>query len=941
MPPPIPLATYRVQLTSAFGFDEAAKIVPYLKQLGITHLYASPFLKARSGSTHGYDIVDHNALNPELGGEDAFNRLSATLKANDLGLILDFVPNHMGVHFADNAWWLDVLEWGPSSPYAAFFDIDWDTLPHRVKGGVLLPILGSSYGEAIDQGQIELRFDPQEGSFSAWYYEHRLPIAPERYSEMLRVIVAEAEGSEATTEAGRKVLELAAHYAGLHRPNRSEAPQLKASLANDPAIQAIIERGLNAYRTGPGRDTQTKALHSLLERQHYRLAHWRLATSEINYRRFFDVNSLAGLRVEDHKTFNSIHGLVKRLIAEDKLQGLRLDHIDGLRDPAQYCQRLTRLIRDARGQSRQPFYLLIEKILGEHETLPNLQGVHGTTGYEWLNAITYVLLDTGGMETLDEIWRQASNISPKLPPVLEESKQRVLETLLASEFTVLSRLLARIAGGHYSTRDFSADSLRQAFELYVLNFPVYRTYMTAAGPSAADRELISHTIEKARANWFGADEGIFNFLRDALTLDLTKADRVAPGRPRIRRFALKVQQFTGPMMAKSLEDTAFYRFHRLLALNEVGGDAAAQGLSVDVFHDAMRGRAATLPHGMTATSTHDTKRGEDARARLLALPELADEWAGMVSRWKELNARHVTSDGEMRSPSLAFEYMLYQALIGAWPDAMDDIFVERIKGYAIKAAREAKLETSWLNPNARYENALERFIEAILDSSQSADFIESIVAFVHRTSLLGALNSLCQITLKTMMPGVPDFYQGTEFWDCSLVDPDNRRPVDFIARQAALTATENPNWESLIENWPDGHIKLAWTRALLKMRHMLPDVFTCGDYEPITVSGSDKDHVIAFARRFKSDVVIVVVGRCLAKFTDHGRVWPREPIDAALDLGNYSGDFETTNVSKAAIPCSALFSNFPAAILKATVVRTPEKERPLRMKKSSEGSRLA
>jgi len=932
MPSPIPLATYRIQLTSEFGFDEAAKIVPYLKQLGITHLYASPFLKARSGSTHGYDIVDQNALNPELGGEDAFDRLSAALKANDLGLILDFVPNHMGVHFADNAWWLDVLEWGPASPHAASFDIDWDTLPHRVKGGVLLPILGSSYGEALEQGQIELRFDPQHGSFSAWYYEHRLPIAPERYSEMLRVIVAEAEGSATPSEAGQKILELAARYTGLHRPSRSEAPEFKAALASDPAIHSVIEHGLTAYRAGPGRDMRTKALHSLLERQHYRLAHWRLATSEINYRRFFDVNSLAGLRVEDQKTFDAIHGLVKRLIAQDKLQGLRLDHIDGLRNPAQYCQRLTRLIREARGHLRQPFYLLIEKILGEHEKLPKLQGVHGTTGYEWLNAITQVLLDQDGMDTLNETWRQASNIPPKLTPVLEEAKRRVLETLLASEFTVLSRLLARIAGGHYSTRDFSADSLRQALELYVLHFPVYRTYMTTAGPSSTDRDLINHAIERARSDWFGADEGIFDFLRDTLTLDLTKADRVAPGKPRIRRFALKIQQFTGPMMAKSLEDTAFYRFHRLLALNEVGGDAAAQGLSTENFHVMMRERVETLPHGMTATATHDTKRGEDARARLLALPELADEWAGMVSRWKEMNARHVTTDGNMRGPSLAFEYMLYQGLIGAWPDALDDIFVERMKTYAIKAAREAKLETSWLNPHARYEEALVRFIESILDRSQSPNFIDSIEAFARRTSLIGALNSLSQITLKAMMPGVPDFYQGTEFWDFSLVDPDNRRPVDFDAREAAMMETENPNWKSLIEDWPDGRIKLAWTRTLLKMRRALPDVFTTGDYEPIAVNGPDKDHVIAFARQLKSEAVIVAVGRRLAKFSDHGRVWPREPIDATLDLSNYAGDFEIANVSKAAIPCRALFDNFPAAILK---VNLQAAEKPSRIRKAA------
>ncbi|MBE0703489.1 MAG: malto-oligosyltrehalose synthase, partial [Afipia sp.] len=629
MPSAIPRATYRLQLNENFTFDDAAAVVPYLKALGISHVYASPFLKARAHSQHGYDIVDHNVLNPELGGEAAFERFSSALKQNDLGLILDFVPNHMGVHFADNPWWLDVLEWGETSPYADFFDIDWDLLPYRAKGGVLLPILGTSYGKALDGGEIELRYDPKEGSFSAWYYEHRLPIAPERYSEILRVIVGEAQAEHDV--AGRAILDLATRYTGLRRPNRLEAPAFKAALRAIDGADAIITRGLGAYRAGKGREAQTKALHYLLERQHYRLGHWRLATSEINYRRFFDINTLAGLRVENLQTFKAIHALVRRLVAEGKLQGIRLDHIDGLRDPAQYCQRLLRLIREAQGENREPFYLVMEKILGEGESLPKFAGMQGTTGYEWLNLISRVLLDNNGLDTLDETWRQASNIAPSFDPVLRAAKQRVMETLLASEFTVLARLLARIAGGHYATRDFSADSLRQALELYVLHFPVYRTYITAGGPSSDDRALIADTISKARADWFGADEGIYDFLQDALTLDLAAPERATRrathGRNRVRRFALKVQQFTGPMMAKSLEDTAFYRYHRLLALNEVGGDAAATSLPVRTFHDAMQARAKDSPHGMTATATHDTKRGEDARTRLLVLSELAGEWA--------------------------------------------------------------------------------------------------------------------------------------------------------------------------------------------------------------------------------------------------------------------------------------------------------------------------
>jgi (1->4)-alpha-D-glucan 1-alpha-D-glucosylmutase len=919
MPPVIPIATYRVQLTANFDFDAAAAIVPYLKALGITHLYASPFMKARKGSTHGYDIVDHTKLNPELGGEAGFERLSRALKAHDLGLILDFVPNHVGVHFADNPWWLDVLEWGPASPHAASFDIDWDILPYRARPGVLLPIIGSSYGEALEKGEIELRYDADEGSFSAWYFEHRLPIAPERYSEILRNIVKEAAAEESA--AGKQILDLASRHGGLRHPNREGAPAFKAELKDVPGGAEIIARGLAAYRAGPDRPTQTLALHHLLDRQHYRLGHWRLASSDINYRRFFDINTLAGLRVEDAGTFEAIHRLVKALIAEDRLQGLRLDHIDGLRDPAQYFQRLRRLIRDAQGNDIKPFYMVVEKILGEHERLPAFGGVHGTTGYEALNAITRVLVDGKGLEPLDEVWRQISNRPPRLDPVLKEAKRRVLETLLTSEFTVLTRLLARIAGGQYSTRDYSADSLRQALELYILHFPVYRTYLTATGPTAPDRALISETIEKARSEWFAADEGIFEFLRDTLTMDLIKPGRAPHSVRRVRRFALKVQQFTGPVMAKSLEDTAFYRYHRLLALNEVGGDPSAGALSIEAYHEAMKARTEEWPNGMTATSTHDTKRGEDARARLMALTEIPGEWTSAVARWKILNAPHLVVEGEMRAPSATFEYMLYQALLGAWPSSeRDDTFVERMQAYALKAAREGKQETSWLNPSQAYEAGLRKFIERILDPSVSAEFLSSLETLGRRVSLLGALNSLSQIALKATMPGVPDFYQGTEFWDLSLVDPDNRRPVDFAERAGALASLETPDWERLVQSWSDGHLKLAWTRQLLKLRTELSDVFAHGDYQPLTVSGPRRDHVIAFARRQGRDAAITVVAKSFAVFSQAGRIWPRaDAFDGALDVSGYSIEgFADADATE--LPISDLFRHLPAAVLKARFV---------------------
>jgi len=734
----------------------------------------------------------------------------------------------------------------------------------------------------------------------------------------LRILVKGA-GAE-STEGGKQILALSSRYRGLRHPNRNEAPAFKAALKGIAGAAEIIAQGLSAYRAAQDRPAQTLALHHLLERQHYKLGHWRLASSDINYRRFFDINSLAGLRVENAETFEAAHRLVRRLIAEGKLQGLRLDHIDGLRDPAQYFQRLRRLIRQAQGGDSNPFYVVIEKILGEGEKLQRFPGISGTTGYEWMNVLTHLLIDPKGLDSLDEIWRQVSNQPPQLGPVLEAAKRRVLETLLASEFTVLTRLLTRIANGHYSTRDYSADSLRQALELYVMYFPVYRTYITAAGPTAHDRALIEQTIAHAREEWFAADDGIFDFLRDVLTLDLLGPGRPPHSAPRVRRFALKLQQFTGPLMAKSLEDTAFYRYHRLLALNEVGGDPSAKALAIPVFHAMMQTRAKEWPHGMTATATHDTKRGEDARARIAALTEIPDEWTSTVSRWKVLNAPHVVLKGAKRAPTASREYMLYQTLLGAWPiEGADESFVERIQAYALKAVREAKQETSWLNPQAAYEDGLKTFIARILDDSISGEFLEELSALARRVALLGALNSLNQLTLKATLPGLPDFYQGTEFWDLSLVDPDNRRAVDFVARADALAALHTPDWERLAQSWSDGHLKLAWTAHLLKMRNALAEVFTEGDYQPLEVNGPHRDHIIAFARRRGRNAAIVVTGRWFAPFTQAGRTWPKaDAFDATVNVSGFAveGDADAGTEIRA----SSLFQQLPAAVLKASVV---------------------
>jgi (1->4)-alpha-D-glucan 1-alpha-D-glucosylmutase len=878
-----PLSTYRLQLTKDFGFDDAARIVAYLKALGITHLYSSPFFKARPGSTHGYDVVDHRVFNPELGGEEGFARLSAALKDSGLGLILDFVPNHMAVG-SGNAWWMDVLEWGQRSPHAASFDISWELLPYRHGGGVLLPVLGKPYGEALTGGEIVLKYDPRTGSFSAWYFDHRFPINPQRYADILKTVVTAADAVD--QPAGRALLSLAGEYARPGQPSYATAPAFKQRLAGIDGSASVIEHGLSAYRAD--HQAGINALHRLLERQHYRLADWRLAVSGINYRRFFDINELAGLRIEDARTFREMHELVARLVAADQLQGLRLDHIDGLLDPAQYTRRLQQLIRHVRGgERRKPFYVVVEKILAEGEKMPVLPGVAGTTGYEWLNTISRLLVNPAGAERLSALWQEIDPAHADFANVLESSKRLVLDTIMASEFSVLVQLLSRIAAGHFSTRDYSADRLREALRLYVLEFPRYRTYVTASVPTDDDRAIIERTIAAARRRWQGPDADIFRFIADTLTLDLIRDD-LPYSRPRVRRFAQKMQQFTGPVAAKSLEDTALYRYHALLALNEVGGHPSLPALSVGDFHDRMVQRARLSPAGLTATATHDTKRGEDARTRILALSELSELWVERVAQWRGLNAMFAGSANGRRIPSQAHEYMIYQALVGAWPlGPLDESFTQRIEQYAVKAAREGKFETNWLDRNENYENGLSGFVRAILDRRRAATFLKSFEDFARRTALLGALGSLTQLVLKATMPGVPDFYQGTETWDLSLVDPDNRRPVDFAARQTALMSQTQPDWTELAGRWTDGGIKLALTHRLLSLRNSLPTLFTNGSYEPISVSGPHGDEIVAFSRSAGPHRVVVAAARRFDRITEGGNRWPEPAWQAELSVENW------------------------------------------------------
>jgi (1->4)-alpha-D-glucan 1-alpha-D-glucosylmutase len=909
------MATYRLQLTAAFGFRAAAAIVPYLRKLGITHVYSSPILQSRRGSTHGYDMVDPTRIDEELGGEDGFAQLIAALRAENLGLIVDFVPNHMGVLSPDNPWWLDVLEWGRASPHARDFDIEWRASRFDPRDKILLPVLGRPYAEALDGGEIELRYDATKGSFSAWYHEHRLPIAPRCYGGIIAAAVRHADAS--ATTAGRTLLDHVRARGRPGHPTYVEAGAFKRALAAIEGGAEVIAAGLAFYR--PGEPGGSRALHRLLEGQAYRLGYWRLAGSQTNYRRFFDINSLAGLRIEDERTFEEVHARIAPLIAAGAIAGLRLDHIDGLADPAGYCRRLRDLIARLRPDTGPPFTVFVEKILADGEPMPQLPGIAGTTGYEWLNLIQRVLVDTRGLPPLERTWQEASGERRPFRAILEQAKREALDKLFASEFNTVSRLLTRIAAGNFHTRDFAEERLRAALERLVVRFPVYRAYVTANQTSEADRALIDRVIAMVRAD-LGPDDGpISDFLRDALTLDLVVPGRTGHSRVRTRRFVRKLQQLTGPVMAKALEDTAFYRFHRLIALNEVGGDPAADGIGIDEFHRRMRARVVSGAGSLTATATHDTKRGEDARARILALSELPEEWADAVAQWRAANARHVQRMGARRAPSAGLEYKLYQGLVGAWPLDRDvQSLRPRFQAYAQKAAREAKQETNWLDPDADYEAGLARFIDAIL---ADPTFVASLDAFAQRAALLGALNALTQLALKAAMPGIPDFYQGTELWDLSLVDPDNRRPVDFAARGRALDACgETADWQALAASWPDGRIKLALTQRLLAWRRVLGAVFARGDYRPLLVEGPHRDHVIAFARVHGEQAAILIVGRHFASFTNGGRRWPR-PQDwraevmlgdlVPIDDGAWSGKVPDR------LRLADLFEPLPVAALRA------------------------
>ncbi len=853
---PVPRATYRLQFNTAFGFAEAAQLAPYLAELGVSHVYCSPYLKARPGSTHGYDIVDHNALNPELGSEADFAAMTAAFRKHGLGQILDFVPNHMGVGGADNPLWLDVLEWGPDSAFAGWFDIDWDPERRYLQDKVLVPFLADQYGAVLEAGHLILKFDAEEGSFAVWAYDtHKLPICPLHYASILddahpaleRLGDAFAHLPTSRVHVGRRAGELKAELGALARSDADAA----AAIASAAQTFNGVAGDLDSF----GR------LDALIQAQYWRPAYFRVAADDVNYRRFFNINDLAGIRMEVPEVFERAHRLIFRLLDQGALEGIRLDHIDGLLDPKAYCVRL-------REKAPRPFYLVVEKILAPHESLREDWDVDGTTGYEFANLLTGVLVDPAGEEGLSAGYTAFAGPGGDFSEIVRDCKLRIMDDEMASELIVLARAAGRVARSHPRTADFTNNVLHRALKQVIACFPVYRTYVDQDGASDADRRDIDWAIAKARRYDAALDPSVFDFLHKLLTADLVAEPRSGFSRVAVISTAMRVQQYSGPVMAKGLEDTAFYRYNRLLALNEVGGSPERFSVSVATFHGANRDRVRRTPHALLSTSTHDTKRGEDARARLAVLSELPQHWAAQVALWSRMIRAPQASITEELPPDRSDEYAFYQLLLAAWPPALFSSVLDsdavaafrlRIEGAMLKALREAKLRTSWAAPDEAYEQATLDFVGRALDTSRANPFLESFQAFLARIAPLGVRNSLVQAVLKLTVPGVPDIYQGAELWDLSLVDPDNRRPIDFDCRRDALEdiKTRTHQISKLLKNWHDGRIKLFLVTELLRLRRKYPALFDTGSYEPLDVAGPDADRVCAFLREAEGAQMIV------------------------------------------------------------------------------------
>ncbi|MFP5319428.1 MAG: malto-oligosyltrehalose synthase [Acidimicrobiia bacterium] len=877
-----PLATYRVQLHRGFGFDDVAAIAPYLAELGVSHVYCSPYLQAAPGSTHGYDVVDHSRLNEELGGQEGFERMVAALEAVGLRHIVDIVPNHMSVAAGRrNAWWWDVLENGPSSRFASFFDIDWTPPDERLRQRVLLPVLGDHYGRILDSG--DLRVAREGGSFVVRYFEHEAPVSPRTVDELLGEAAAACGSDELESVAvafGRLPPASATDRASVeerHRDKEVLRARLARLLEEQTEVAAAVDAALEAVNADVDR------LDGLLQRQNFRLAFWRTAGQELDYRRFFDVPELVALRVEDPAVFEESHALVLGLVADGKVDGLRIDHPDGLRDPAEYLARLP-----------QDVYVVVEKILGADEGLRRSWPVAGTTGYDYLNRVLGLFVDPQGEGQMTELYGRFTGEETDFETVAYEAQQLVMRQALAADLDRLTALATEVCDRHRRYRDYTRRDLRASLRELAACFPVYRSYVVPGrdGPDAEDVALMEAAVAEATERRPDLDPELLAFLRDVLL------GRVEGGVE--ADLALRFQQFSSPVMAKGVEDTAFYRYFRLAALNEVGGEPGRFGRTVEEFHSANAAAAEAWPATMLATSTHDTKRAEDVRARMAVLSEVPGPWALAVRRWAARNAERRHRDW----PEANTEYLLYQTLVGAWP-----IDVERVQAYLSKAVKEAKRQTSWIDPDEEYEAAVAGFAAAVLADEE---FVAELENFLRPVVEAGRVNSLAQTLLKLTSPGVPDLYQGTELWDLSLVDPDNRRPVDYDLRRQLLDKVAGMGPGEAMALLQEGAAKLWLITRTLGARRRLPGAFAPGaGYRPLWAEGEKADHVVAYLR---GDEAVVVVPRLALGLDGH---WGDTTL--VLPPGRWAdglaGRAAAPNRWEGEVALTDLLAEFPVALL--------------------------
>ena len=862
--------TYRVQLNADFGFDRAAEVADYLTALGVSHLYTSPYLQAAPGSTHGYDVVDHSRISDDLGGAAAHARMIAALQANGLGHLVDTIPNHMSIATRDNRWWWDVLRNGLASQYARFFDIDWEPPETRLRNTLLLPVLADQYGRALERGEIRVQRDGT--TFTLRYKEREFPVEPRSLAGLLR-IAALATHSERlafiadTVEVLPPATETEPQATERRRrDDRMSTEMLGELLHTDPDVGTALDRALEACNADPD------ALDRLLDQQNYRLAWWQAADRDLGYRRFFDVNTLIGLRVENPEVFRETHRLVTELVRSGIADGLRVDHADGMQDPDDYLHRL----REA-----CPCYVVVEKILAPHEELPANWPVEGTTGYEFLNLTLGLFVNPAAEGALTQFYATFAGVSDSYADVAHEKRLLVLREGLGSDVNRLAELLLRICERHRRHRDYTRHLLTEGLREVLASFPVYRTYVRPERGEVRpeDRQMIEAATADAKRRRPDIDAELFDFFGAMLTLGVRGALEST--------FVKRFQQLSTAVMAKGVEDTAFYCYNRFVALNEVGGDPSRFGVRPEEFHARMSEVQAKHPRTILATATHDTKRGEDVRARLAVLTECPSSWTSAVQSWSKHNEQYRSG----AIPDRNTEYLFYQTLVGAWP-----LTTERALAYMEKATREAKTHTSWTAPNQEYETALRRFMERALDDPE---FTVSVRGFVDTILTPGRVVSLAQTLIKLTAPGIPDIYQGTELWSLSLVDPDNRRPVDFALRRRLLAEIDGMTPEQALARADEGVPKLWLIQRALRSK---PE----GCYQPLQADGPQAEHVLAFGR---GGACITVVPR-LAQLLHGG--WDETTL--ALPEGEWRNVF-TAELHSGRGRIAHLFARFPVALL--------------------------